>query len=375
MLVRVGELEMSLSTSRRSMLLLPFAVGAVSGAPAVKHVQVYAKEGRYGGWPANFGLWNWGDEILCGFSASYFMKEGDPEHHMRDKTRPDEPALARSLDGGETWSIEQPPALIPPYQGGAQPTQLREPMDFTAPGFALTLRAENAHDKPTYFWFSNDRGRGWKGPFLFPMFGRKGIGARTDYLIISSKKALVFVTAAKNDGREGRPLCVRTTDGGMTWKIQGWIGDEPPGFSIMPSSVRLPGGRILTALRVNKDKQTDWIDVYASDDNGKTWREFAKPVQFKGGKSGNPPSLKRLPDGRLSITYGHRGEPYGIRATISEDDGKTWSPDIVLRDDGGAWDLGYTRDAVRKDGKMVTIYYWSPKLYAEREIVATIWKP
>lgn len=366
---------MPLLTSRRAVLSLPFALGAGRAAtPSVRHVAVFAREGRFGGWPANYGLWNWGNEILCGFSASYFIKS-DPERHMRDRSRPDEPALARSLDGGETWGIEQPPALVPPHQGGAKPTTMQEPMDFTAPGFAMTLRSENAHNTPAYVWHSADKGRSWKGPFTFPMFGRKGIGARTDYLVLGRREALVFVTAAKENGREGRPLCARTADGGITWSIQGWIGEEPPGFAIMPSTVRLPSGRILTALRVKLDEKTDWIDLYASDDLGRSWREFAKPVAFSGGKSGNPPSLKRLPDGRLSITYGYRGEPYGIRATVSEDDGKTWSPDIILRDDGGAWDLGYTRDAVREDGKLVTIYYWSPALYAEREIVATIWNP
>lgn len=366
---------MSALISRRAMLSTPLVHRmARATAPPMRHVSVYAKEGRFGGWPANYGLWSWGNEILCGFSASYFIKT-DPERHQRDRTRPDEPALARSLDGGETWSIEQPPALIPPHQGGKEPVEMDEPMDFQAPGFAMTLRAENSHDKPAYVWHSADKGNTWKGPFLFPMFGRKGIGARTDYLALGKREALVFVTAAKAEGREGRPLCVRTGDGGLSWQIQGWIGEEPPGSAIMPSSIRLPSGRILTAVRTKRDEKNTWIALFASDDLGRSWREFARPVSFSGGKNGNPPSLKRLPDGRLSITYGYRGKPYSIRATISEDEGKTWSPDVILRSDGGAWDLGYTRDVIRDDGKLVTIYYWSPALYAEREIVATIWNP
>ncbi len=29
-------------------------------------VIVYKEDGRYGGWPANHGSWNWGDEIVVG---------------------------------------------------------------------------------------------------------------------------------------------------------------------------------------------------------------------------------------------------------------------------------------------------------------------
>ena len=53
------------------MLLL--AALCLAGAPKVHHhVTVYREKGRYGGWPANYGVWSWGDEILVGFSAAYF---------------------------------------------------------------------------------------------------------------------------------------------------------------------------------------------------------------------------------------------------------------------------------------------------------------
>ncbi|MCC6263893.1 MAG: exo-alpha-sialidase [Bryobacterales bacterium] len=360
---------------RRTMLGLPFALATAGAAPrSIRNVPVYAEQGRFGGWPANFGIWNWGDEIVCGFAAAYFIKT-DPERHQRDRNRPKEPRLARSLDGGDTWRIEAPASLIPPEQGGKPARTLTEPMDFTAPGFAFTLRQSEAEKGRSHFSYSTDRARTWQGPFEFPMFGRKAIDGRTDYQIYGKREALVFATAAKDDGQEGRPFCARTTDGGLTWKLQGWIGPEPQGFSIMPSSVRLPNGRLLCAVRVKKDEATDWVDLYASDDQGRTWAPLSRPISHSTGKSGNPPSLKRLPDGRLTLTSGYRAKPYGIHATISDNDGKTWSEPIVLRDDGEAWDLGYTRDAIRTDGKIVTLYYWSPGLYKEREIVATIWDP
>jgi hypothetical protein len=75
------------------------------------------------------------------------------------------------------------------------------------------------------------------------------------------------------------------------------------------------------------------------------------------------------------ITYGYRLAPYGIRARISGDQGKSWGNEIILRDDGGSWDLGYTRTVQRTDGKLVTVYYFNTASSAERFIGATIWQP
>jgi hypothetical protein len=90
---------------------------------------------------------------------------------------------------------------------------------------------------------------------------------------------------------------------------------------------------------------------------------------------GNPPSLIKLKDGRLCLTYGVRAEPYRISAQFSEDDGKTWSDPIVLREDGGGRDIGYVRSLQRPDGKVVTLYYFQDQLKPERYIAATIWEP
>jgi hypothetical protein len=46
---------------------------------------------------------------------------------------------------------------------------------------------------------------------------------------------------------------------------------------------------------------------------------------------------------------------------------------IVLRQDGGSWDLGYPRSVQRKDGKMVSVYYYNTKEHPERFIGATLW--
>jgi predicted neuraminidase len=355
-----------------------------SAGHVLHHVKVYAEPGRFGGWPANHGIWSWGDEILVGFSAGYF-KDNGPTRHAIDHARPEEHLLARSRDGGLTWSIEDPAtsgALIPVGKvlHGVTPPGLQEKpwqdcpggIDFTDPNFALTVRMTDAHAGPARFYHSADRGKTWQGPFRLPLFGQPGIAARTDYLVNGKHDCLLFLTAAKPNRREGRPLCVRTTDGGRTWQFVAWICDEPTGYAIMPATVRLGETELLTAIRRHEGEK-NWIETYRSLDDAKSWRLDTTPAPNTG--EGNPASMIRLADGRLCLTYGYRAAPYGIRARLSRDGGRSWEPEIILRGDGGGRDLGYPRSVQRTDGKVVTVYYFHDQPLGDRYLVATIWGP
>lgn len=369
--------------ARALAVALCAAAACAAGPKVVKQVTVYSQAGRYGGWPANHGIWSWNNEIVVGFSAAYFKWLG-PDRHPYDRSRPEEPFLARSVDGGESWSIEPAPALVPPegmYTAsgpGGKARDLAEPIDFTNPGFAMTLRMTEGQKGRSWFFYSYDRGKSWKGPFNFPMLGQTSIMARTDYIVNGKHDAMVFLTAAKAAGGEGRLFMARTNDGGLNWKFVAWVAPDPgDGFSIMPSSVRLSSTDIVTAVRHedSKRKGPNWIDAYVTHDNGATWQYLSRPAPDTGAQSGNPPSLIKLRDGRLAITYGHRSPPFEVRARLSSDGGKTWSDDILLRGGAGAWDIGYSRTVQRPDGKIVTVYYWAPEPQKERTIQATIWDP
>ena len=355
----------------RLLLLCLLVSGAAPCGTAPEQKLIYRETGRFGGWPANHGIWSWGNEILVGFSAAWHMVR-TPDHHQQDPAKPEEPRLARSLDGGETWSIETPRDLLPPAQGGHAPQTLRQPIHFQHPGFAMTLRFLDSNTGPSLLWYTYDKGKSWRGPFTFPQFG-KGIAARTDYLIDSDRQATVFLTEAKPNGREGRPFCARTSDGGLTWKFLSFIADEPQGFAIMPSTVRISRRRLVSAIRVHQDKNNR-IDIYVSPDNGSTWC-FENTAVSTGAFNGNPAMLQKLRDGRLCLTYGYRAEPYSIRARLSADEGGTWGPIATLRDHASTWEVGYPRSVQRPDGKVVTVYYFNDGPHNERFIAATIWDP
>jgi hypothetical protein len=165
---------------------------------------------------------------------------------------------------------------------------------------------------------------------------------------------------------------VRTSDGGKSWKFVAWIGAEPQGYAIMPSTVRLGPTELISAIRC-RDADRSWIETYRSLDLGESWKRDATPVSDLG--EGNPPSLIRLKDGRLCLTYGYRAPPYEIRARLSSNRGRTWDPEYTIRGHGGGRDQGYRLSVERPDGMIVTVYYFHDKPKSDRYIAATIWEP
>jgi photosystem II stability/assembly factor-like uncharacterized protein len=366
------------------VFIAPTTLAHSSRAADIEHVTIYREAGRFGGWPANFGAWIWNNEILVGFDRGYYKDLG-PARHAIDREKPEESLLARSLDGGHTWTLEYPnkKGILLGQPGALHGTPVpgikeKDPfdcpgqIDFTHPDFAMTLRMTDIDAGPSRFYTSTDRGHNWAGPYKLPLFGQPGIAARTDYIVNGKHDCMAFVTASKSNGQEGRPIAIRTTDGGKTWKFLSFIGPEPEGFSIMPSTVRLSETHLLTALR-RREGPKRWIETYVSHDNGQSWTFNNRPIDSAG--EGNPPAMILLKDGRVCLTYGYRADPYSIRAKLSNDQGKTWSDDIMLRTDGDNRDLGYPRTLQRPDGKIVTMYYFNDHKDPYRYVAATIWDP
>jgi hypothetical protein len=206
------------------------------------------------------------------------------------------------------------------------------------------------------------------------------VASRTSYIVDGKQQMGVFLTVAKSNSREGRVVFARTEDGGVNWELVSWVGPEPEGFDIMPSSLRLSPEELITVIRTRNADGTSCLTAYVSEDNGQSWNRINDPVTDTG-RGGSPPALVQLDDGRLALGYIYRSE-HGSRVNVrfSSNNGRTWSDEIMLRGgDGANRDAGYPRMVQRPDGKLLLIYYWNNALVEGgapyRYIAYTIFDP
>ena len=266
---------------------------------------------------------------------------------------------------GSRFEIER--ALL--SQGG--PTAPAGPLDWTSPDFCLTAGLgipPESQSHVGYVQYSPDRGRTWTGPLRMPHFGFGWVQVKPDFLVRPDGIVLLFVTVRQSGPAgsiSGYPptrfvAVYASADRGLTWNYLSAIIASSPDVGFVnryyASPVLLPDGRILAALRCQIDSRNAWPEVVESDDGGRTWRFVSRPSDW-----GGPTHLMRLGDARLLAVYGRRTVPYGIRARVSEDDARSWGPEIVLRDDGGSWDLGYPRSVPLGGGRVMVAYYFNSK--------------
>ncbi len=388
------------------LLLTAFVVGPSlsfarplqeSAAETIRHVTVAADSARFKAWPASMGFWSWGAEILVAYRDCELDTTTDGHAAVWPTCGIEQ---ARSTDGGLTWAVE-----VPRTNDGrkisqqSRPSALDVPMDFTHPDFAWRGSFAGSLNSPS-FYYSYDRGRRWFGPYLLPNFdlgvgdlsaSDAYVGPEIDYIVNGQRDMMAFFfygappyssDAADAVLNPARPFLVRTRDGGLMWSLVSATASivtepNPPGayYGEEPSSVRLSPTKLVSlsrwAFTDPEGQKTWWIETWTSDDDGQSWSLTSR---FTDGPAMRP-NVVLLPDGRLVVTYELRAAPYGIRARISEDQGSRWSDPFILRSDGGSWDIGYTRNVLRADGMMVTVYYFNREAHGARTIEATIWDP
>lgn len=358
------------------ILLRVWVAGMVHSAALggeMKQVTVHHQEGEFAGWPANEGMWSWGDEILVAYNLAAF-EEKEVKHSFSGRQRV---GFSRSKDGGETWVAENHEEVLIPASVKEAPEAPGD-VDFTHPDFAMKIRGK-------IFYTSTDRGLHWQGAFRLPDIGQR-TDARTSYLVTGKSACLFFIPCRIDDGRGGRirSCTAETTDGGKTMTFLSWIGPDPMDevqantvpkgddmSGTMPSVVKLKDGRLICALR-NRIKNRKWSSIHESADGGRSWRQIS---ELEKGAT-NPVALVNLGGDRLAAVYGNRRhQPFGMSAKLSEDGGKSWGEEIALREDGRKWDLGYPRAVIRPDGTVVAAYYFSTVEKPQQHIAATLWRP
>ncbi|OGV71029.1 MAG: hypothetical protein A3K19_03115 [Lentisphaerae bacterium RIFOXYB12_FULL_65_16] len=165
---------------------------------------------------------------------------------------------------------------------------------------------------------------------------------------------------------------VRTKDG-KTYDVVRAMWDPTRKEDVTEENVLhvMNDGNVWMMARIGVSSGDDFMWQAFSEDGGTTWRTVKTAIK------GHPPSgLIRLQDGRLLLTYGYRHVPFGIRAVLSDDDGRTWRTDQVqvLRTDGDNFDLGYPHSVQLRDGMIVTVYYFVTADFITH-IACTRWQP
>ena len=281
--------------------------------------------------------------------------------------------LLRSTDHGRTWDRHDPVVAA----RGAENIGIQDPSIAALSDGRLICNFftwDAPPDAPygavvpgTFAVRSSDGGRTWEQRHVtVDQSGRDdAYTATTDAVVeLSGGELLMPIYDSKlhAEGGGDRAIVFRSTDGGDSWHEWGTIGYDPFGnldFS-EPALAVLPSGKVVAKIREEKRKECLWQSE--STDGGKTWaRPWRTPMW------GFPADLLVLKSGSLLCTYGYRRRPYGVRACISRDEGRTWDvrKELVIRNDGVGPDVGYPSSVQAPDGTIFTAYYLSDPPNAE----------
>lgn len=391
-------------------LLLPDAVRAAGAATRpirkvqaprrAKHVEhgiVYRREGEFASHPYVRGFWETAaGHLICNFSVATVDYTGDPNRlaHTSLVTGPGgrRGATVRSEDRGRTWTVSNEDknrpsvdvmAPRPGIDGRPGPISEIGPVDFLDRDVLVSnfnymymrqdplirdffndvSRVVEAPDRNVFFRVSKDAGRSWSRCAPVPLEGLYSLAGTESATVRPDGRCLLFLNGTARQGAAGggnRPLVYRSTDDGTSFHFLSFIipKDESRygGMTVMyPRGLMLPSGRLLASLRVDREWAGDmWTEVHFSDDGGGTWQFLSRVGDF-----GAPCAPLRLRDGRLVMICGNRLPPAGIRAIVSEDEGRTWGPEISVREDAGSWDIGYPRAWEVSPGRVGVVYYYN----------------
>lgn len=341
------------------------------GHPVAKKTAV--EPDRYLGWPTVAQTRD--GELIVAFS-------GDRDAHVCPwgKTQ-----LIRSRDLGQTWSkpetitstpLDDRDAGIIQTSKGTLLVSWFTSLAFTAPSFGAAAgryarHAEKLTPDLREQWLGNwvrrseDAGKTWGAPI-------RVVGTAPHGPIQLRDGRLMFVGTGPTTDHPTLNAEV-SSDDGRSWSVLAKISDSYPkknGNLCEPHVVELKDGKLLAMFR-NEPKGGQSIMMQSeSADGGKSW----SPLHSTG-IWGYPPHLTQLRNGWVLVVYGYRRAPFGERACLSRDGGKTWDVEHPIElCPATCSDLGYPSSVQLADGSILTVYYQAEKAGVPTRLMSTHWK-
>ena len=355
----------------------------------VDHAVVYRREDEFCSWPFTSGFWeNAAGTLIANFATrNVSYNSGDAIRHDvlgQNSTNP-RTVTVRSHDRGLTWDGDNPqynmlsggPAGGERIDYASMPSMFSEPVDYFDKNVLVSSGSTRgfAYGSRGLLQLSRDGGKTWGERIVLPSEGLPASAGIQSVLVRPDGRLLIFMFAVDQDNSHRHPLVYGSTNQGREFHFMSYVTpyEDPFGNAdgnytdpsvafvghrwFYPRGYLLPGGRLLCITRCQRDPTgVMWSEVFHSDDGGETWHFLSRPNDF-----GAPGDLVIMPDGRIVCVYGYRLMPAGIRATVSEDGGKSWGPEIIVRDDGGSWDLGYPNSWLIDGNTVGTLYYFNSK--------------
>jgi BNR repeat-like domain len=365
-------------------------------AKNVEHTVVYRRENEFASHPYVRGFWETAaGHLICNFSCATVDYHGDPNqlahiNLVRTAVGGRRAVTVRSEDRGKSWQISNEDknrssndvrAPQPGIDGKRESLFELAPIDysnrnvlisnfnyqymrddFLVKDFVTSLSAiTDAPERQVFIRISKDAGSTWSRSVMLPLDGLYSLAAVESSMVRSDGCALLFLSGVTKQGSYSRPIVYRSSDDGTNFHFMSFVTPNDTRYEglnqMYPRGLMLPNGRLLCTLRLDRDWSGDmWTELHKSDDDGRTWQFLSRVNDF-----GAPSAPLRMSDGRLVMVYGSRLPPAGIRAVVSEDEGLTWSSEIIVRDDAGSWDVGYPRAWEASPGRIGAIYYYNSK--------------
>ncbi len=213
----------------------------------------------------------------------------------------------------------------------------------------------------SFIRLSDDGGKTWAPAFKVPVSSPHGPTKLKDgrllYLGKECASSPEEFSEAADLYEKGAVFAFESRDEGHSWQCIGKV-DFPDGCAQNnihePYAIELPDGTILGALRGDKEPVPHGFSVYftRSEDGGRTW-SHPEATDI----CGSPPHMLLHSSGAVVLTYGRRKPPFGERARISWDGGRTFGEELIIGDEADSGDLGYPSTVELSDGSLYTVYY------------------